>query len=454
MGSPTTHDSKPSTRTHEQARKVPLDALHKADREHFPTSAHAVDTMLDSVAADRTRLPNAVGPATPVAHKEGQIQQFAAVQNAIFELVDKGVEVAIRAIDRPEIPREHASKIGDMLALAASLAMAGSAGSIAVWLGRGIAARIEQKFIEDAVKDAVKRSFASRPAAAPRNLADLKDAFHQQLVFEQANIQNRFAREWSQIYERLSVLPPSELQAVTERASSAIERDASGVINDIADQTVIAWTNFVARAKYGGMTGWDFWERNGGKGAIALKGADKAPERESEDPTRSNVDPRAMRPSLDKRQRPMQDEHVGILEVFVDSLGHLVAHPEYGMRLDNVGPAVRARLAQLGRVRDLKVNKVIRVCSLTTNPPVPLASMLITADGYVRSVDWSNYQTMAIRNHEPPGIGRLIETHDCLTDLIHGRQTTDCHLNPGNDAKAIAAVAERAQNLPLTLLEA
>lgn len=454
MGSPTTHDSKPPTRALEQANKAAIDARRKADREHVPSSAHAVNTMLDSVAGDRMRVPNAVGPATPAAHAQGQMQQFAAVQNAVIKLVEDGAELAMRAIDRPEVPREHTSTLGDMLALAASLAMAGSAGSIAVWLGSRITSRVEQKFVEDTVKDAVKRSFASRPARAPRNLVDLKEAFNQQLVVERSNISNRFAIEWSQTYERLSVLSPAELTAVVDGASFLLTQDSGAILDAIADQTVIAWTNFVARAKYGGMTGWDFWEKNGGKNAITLHGAARPPERVSEDPTRSNVDPRAMRPSLDKRQRPMQDEHAGILEVFVDTLGHLVEHPDYGMRLDNVGPAVRARLAQLGRVRDLKVNKVIRVCSLTINPPVPLASMLITADGYVRSVDWSNYQTMTIRNHEPHGVGRLIETHGCMTDLIHGRQTTDCHLNPELDAKAITAVAERAQNLSLTLLEA
>jgi hypothetical protein len=454
MGTPTPHDSKSATRAREQATSVTIDARRKADREHLPSSAHAVDAMLDSVAGDRMRVPGAVGPATPAAHTEGQIQQFGAIQNAIFDMVAEGGGLALRAIEHPEVPPQHASALGDLLALAASLAMAGSAGSIAVWLARGIASRVEQKFVEDTVKDVVKRAFASRPARAPRNLVDLKDAFNQQLVLERANIRNRFASEWSQTYERLSVLPPAELQAVLARASSLITQDSSEVILEIADHTLIAWTNFLAQARYGGMAGWDFWEKNGGKNAIALQGAAKAPERVSEDPTRSNVDPRAMGPSLDMRQRPMQDEHVGILEVFVDTLGHLVAHPDYGMRLDKVGPAVRARLAQLGRVRDLKVNKVIRVCSARINPPVPLASILITADGYVRDADWSNYQTMTIRNHEPLGVGRLIETHDCMTDLIHGRQTTDCHLNPEVDAKAIATVAERAQNLPLTLLEA
>jgi len=178
------------------------------------------------------------------------------------------------------------------------------------------------------------------------------------------------------------------------------------------------------------------------------------PDRVSEDPTRSNVSPAAMGAALDTRRRPVRDEQFGILEVFVDTTGRLLVHPDYGMRLDNVGPAVRARLAQLGRVRDLKVNKVIRVCSLRSTPHVRLASILITADGYVRAADWSTYQTMSIRNQEPPGVGRLLETHACMTDLIRGNETASCRLTPEVDAKAIAVVAERAQNLSLTLLEA
>ncbi len=450
MSDPATHETTARGNDHKPA----VAAQRKADRDRLPSTSGAVDTMLDSVAGDALRVPSANKPVTPAAHAQGLIQQFAAIQNAIFDVVVTGRIRALRAIDSSEVPRERKSGLGDLLALAASLAVAGSAGSIAVWVGSKIASRLEQKFVEDAVKDVVKRAFAPRASAGPRDVDDLKEVFAQQLENQQIMAKNRLAEEWSRTHDQLSVLPPEELAAVVERVADVLKRDVADVVDHVTDQIVIAWTNFLARATHGSMKGWDFWERNGGKGDFPLEGAAKAPDRVSEDPTQGNVDPNAMGFALDKRQRPMQDEHFGILEVFVDTTGRLVAHPDYGMRLDNVGPDVRARLAQLGRVRDLKVNKVIRVCSLHINPPVPLASILITADGYVRSDDWSSYQTMSIRNQEPPGIGRVLETQHCMTDLIHGRETASCRLTPEVDAKAIAVVAERAQSLSLTLLEA
>ncbi len=66
--------------------------------------------------------------------------------------------------------------------------------------------------------------------------------------------------------------------------------------------------------------------------------------------------------------------------------------------------------------------------------------------------------------YEAPTAGNAYETrratlggasrYSRMTELIHGRETASCRLTPEIDAKAIATVAERAQNLSLTLLEA
>jgi hypothetical protein len=454
MGTPT-QETKPKDQ--HPTRNDAIAGRRKEERDRLPSSDGAVDGMLASIGGDSLRNLGDGGSkeVDPASHAEGQIQQIGMIQNAIFDVVRDGIKRGLDAIEKPEeLHESNGGALGELLALAASLALAGAGGGIAAWVAQDIGSAVTKKLVENTVKEAVKRAFAPRPAKGPRSLDDLKEAFGQQLVAASANIKNRFALEWSQMHDRLSVLPSAALTKAIDDMAQVLNTDTSTVIDQVADQTVIAWTNFVARAKYGGMRPWDFWAKNGGNGAIALDGAAAAPKAVNEDPTRGNVNPWAMAPSLDFRQRPMQDEHFGILEIFVDVFGHLIADPDYRMRLDNVGPGVRRRLAQLGRVRDLKINKVVRVCSLKINPPIPIASLLITADGYVRGTNWVNFHTMTLHHHKPLGLGYVRETLDCHIDLVHGKQTPDCHLNPEVDAKAIAAVAEQAQDLSLRHLEA
>jgi hypothetical protein len=201
------------------------------------------------------------------------------------------------------------------------------------------------------------------------------------------------------------------------------------------------------------MKGWDFWEKTGSAGGLTVAGAAPAPRSQEADPTRANIDPTQTTELLSSGQRPWQVEESGVLQLFVDGGGRLLQERGYGMRLDNVGPEVRRRVAQLGLVRDLPVNKTINVCSVQSKPLAIIASVLVTADGYVRATNWAAFQTAHIGHHEPPGPGRLRETHDCLEDLIQGSETNDCRLTPEVDAASIVKLVDRVQSLSLALLE-
>jgi hypothetical protein len=88
----------------------------------------------------------------------------------------------------------------------------------------------------------------------------------------------------------------------------------------------------------------------------------------------------------------MERTHVGILEIHLWRDGKLNAEPEYGMRLDNVGPEVRKAFKLSGKsVRDLRVNKIVRVSNVygQINPPRTDGAFLITADGHVRLTGWA-----------------------------------------------------------------
>lgn len=71
--------------------------------------------------------------------------------------------------------------------------------------------------------------------------------------------------------------------------------------------------------------------------------------------------------------------------------GALNGEPEYGMRLDNVGPRVREAFKTSGKtVRDLRVNKSVRVSNRhdQINPLRTDGAFLITADGHIRLTGW------------------------------------------------------------------
>lgn len=211
-------------------------------------------------------------------------------------------------------------------------------------------------------------------------------------------------------------------------------------------QTFIAWTNFLARSKHGAMNAWDHWTESGSPGAIELPGAQPKPAGGSPDPTRNNIAPNNNSGLLENIQRPMQEDAFGVLEIFVDAYGHVIDRPGYRMRLDHVGPKVRAQFRTAGKVRDLPVNKIVHMCShyhngVRVDPPASIASVLITADGYVRASNWSEFQRMHFEPKNgplgPDGIRRMFGWH-------HRRQR-DRRLShrPQGDAQRNLRVRER-----------
>jgi hypothetical protein len=88
---------------------------------------------------------------------------------------------------------------------------------------------------------------------------------------------------------------------------------------------------------------------------------------------------------------------------------HVVDLDGYRMRMDNVGPKVRQDFKTAGKVRDLPVNKIVHVCShhyqgVEVDPPTSVASVLITADGYVRAKNglYNNIEEFASTAQELP----------------------------------------------------
>lgn len=154
----------------------------------------------------------------------------------------------------------------------------------------------------------------------------------------------------------------------------------------------------------------------------------------------------------------MQEDAFGVLEIFVDPTGkYVIDHPGYRMRLDNVGPKVREEFRTAGKVRDLKVNKIVHMCTsryrgMRVDPPMSIAAVMITADGYVRASNWSQLQRLHFEPTkgpfwDPQGFG------DCMDTLNKGDETPDCHLDRDAMAADMTAFANAALELPLTWLE-
>jgi hypothetical protein len=85
------------------------------------------------------------------------------------------------------------------------------------------------------------------------------------------------------------------------------------------------------------------------------------------------------------------------------------------------------------------------------DPPVIVGGVAITADGYVRRNEME-----APVHYKQTGPGSLLDPtgfNKCADEIVHGRETSDCHLEQGVSEAAAKACAEAAQDLPLTYLE-
>lgn len=392
-------------------------------------------------------------------HREGVVQQIFAVRAALFEWIATGTKQGIKAIDKSEPPPPQ-SGLEELLVFAASMVISAAAGSSTVWLSSMVFAKVaasasdavkaaakrREKFFEDGLKEGIKKAFKFDPGKPARSLDDVKAAFGAEVDRQRAIALVRLGGEWSRLHDHLLTLSTAELEELSGKVTDGLH-DPGQLIAEVGDHTVVAWTNFLARARHGAMRSWDYWEPNGSPGAVKLPDATDPLAGGDRRATvaDANVDPAGVDPLLAHHQFMGDKDNCGLLQISLGESGGLIRETGYGMRLDSVGPDVRARIRTMGQVRDLKVNKLVRVCSWRLNPPVPIASFLITADGYIRR---SNLGELSLIHMDPQ-----TDKRECLTNLIYGKESADCHIaHDANDAQ-LATFAEWAQRQSLANLE-
>jgi hypothetical protein len=389
--------------------------------------------------------------------KKVLIEQLYKFVNAGFRGIDRAVISAMRGIDCPELPKTDTTKL--LLGIAASTVLGGGAGALAGWLAAeittaAVTARVAGT-TTSVVGGAITRAFQANSAQAVRSLDNVKDAFLDGLLIQLQDSETRFAAGWTDVYAGLSLFSVDELKWINRLHA---EGDQAELFAKIRHETFVAWANFLARAKHGAMGPWDHWQENGSRGAIALPGAEKKPTLDGPDPTRNNIAPDNDSPLLANVQRPMQEDAFGVLEIFVDTSGRIEDLPGYRMRLDNVGPKVREEFRTSGSVRDLRVNKVVHICShyhhnVRVDPPASIASLMITSDGHVRAINWSELQKMHFEPKDGP-VWDPMGFGECSDNIIHGKETADCNIDRKAMVTEVTAFAKLAQELPLTWLEA
>jgi hypothetical protein len=365
---------------------------------------------------------------------------------------------AIRELGKsPEVPKTDVT--AELVGLAASTLVGASSGAAVTWLlGSITTAGVTGQAaltVSGLLSGAVQKALGADRANAAASVSNALDGFAAAFTIQLMAARQDFVAGWEGVRAALSLLSADQLATVNELRAS---RDPASFHAEMRRHTFVAWTNFLARVKHGAMGAWDHWQQNGSPDAIALPGAAHKPMSSGIDPTRNNIAPSANSPLLENVQRPMQDDAFGVLEIFVDTQGRVVDRPGYRMRLDNVGPKVRDEFRTMRRVRDLKVNKVVHMCSyihdgVRVDPPASMASVMITADGYVRASNWSELQ----RVHFEPRKGPAWDPTgfaDCMDQTIHGKETADCHIDRKAMANDVSAFATAAQELPLSWLEA
>ena len=390
-------------------------------------------------------------------HRSGLVGQIQAVNQAFLRHFDDAREQARDRLQKHDVPAR--SEIWTMLNLAASTALAAAGGGIASALLSPLLESAERVAVASVLKKAISSAFHFDLAPTPRDPANLVRSYLDEVQHQASTRTDRLAATWSATHDALQSLPTAALELFAQNVTTVLEDEAYTTV--ALRHILVGWTNFLARARHGAMQ-WDPWQSGGGAGAIKLDGARDPwaePASTRSDPTTGNVDPKAMSWALARTQRPMMSEHYGILEIFLDSSGRIVDLPDYGMRLDNVGPDVRKEFQKMPRVRDLAVNKIVRLCAyrhdgVDVDPPVPIASVLITADGFVRAHDWARFMRVHVEESAPRkpwdikgDFGR------CMDQLIEGRETKSCHIDHASENADVAAFAERAQNLPLSYLK-
>lgn len=335
-------------------------------------------------------------PAAKVGDRVAAVTQFNASLEQMFKTMHHAlinVENLMRTPDRAK--EETWSKY---LGIAIAAVVAGLSGGTSAVLTASIADKVGSKLIGDTVKDLLKKAFVPKQISLPAGLGSIKHAFGKVCRQELDQAESRVIAEWGTMGARLYRENPAEVERL---ADANLDEVVSGKLSEAVERELLyGWTNFLARSIHGGQHGWDPLKENGGGTttlgrAIPLKGAAQNPYEQGPgalDPTYQNVAHGQMWWAVDNDQRSMEDDHYGILEIHLWGDGALNTHRGYGMRLDNVGPDIRSVIRQHGRVRDARINKIVRISwphAGQINPPRADSAFLITADGYIRLTNWA-----------------------------------------------------------------
>lgn len=373
------------------------------ERKTVPSVGGTVAQGLDHF--DPAQLPKGERPVTNGEHRAGLIAGIKGMRDGLFSAMDKGVIDARGATqERDKPPHVEGSILLSILGEAVSAVLAGSNATAALWLANKLVpsgAKPEIEFAKNAIKEVLKDSLHSalaRKSSAPRDVfPGLQQNFFTTVSREFSSRRQSLEQGWSSYSDKLSSLSDEQLQQAHSHAVNAIA--AEELQARIMDIVLVSWTNFLAMVE-NGHKGWDFWEKNGGEGASPTNAAAPAPSKIEEDPSHGNIDPAKTGNLVFSHGSPsalpgMQSyafdvtPSTGVLEVFCDWNG--VLSNEYGMAIANVGPQVRERLVTFGQVGKLPVNKNIHI--VTSDEAVGhdrvYASILVTADGYIRNVTGS-----------------------------------------------------------------
>jgi hypothetical protein len=450
-------DAAYEAKPHDRARGERLSAATRVDAPRPKQSQRVESPSTTGSVAAREAARRSSGDES--IYRQGLVGQLQEIPKHLLGVAKSGHERAERAMKEKEAPSINFTQ--ELLAAAATAALAAATGGAAGIVARSIISAGASKLVADLVKSSVTKAVNGAFDVPKVDLEDVHEAYLRALDLRIQTASAQLVHEWARVHVQLHALPTEEL----ERASAAAQLGPSEtgfLIEDACMKALIGWANFLARAKHGTMPGFDHWEEHGSKGAIALRGARdprKQPPENKTDTTAGNVDPKSARWMLAQRQRGGMAEHYGILEIFVDSYGRVIDIPGYRMRLDNVGPNVRKELRTLGTVRELAINKVVRLCSYVwqnqrVNPPITIASAFITADGYVRAYDWSQFQRMV---HTPEPKRHVLDIKGsvgrCIDQLIVGEETPNCHFAGDHMRAEVTQFAEAAQDLPLSYLK-
>jgi len=100
------------------------------------------------------------------------------------------------------------------------------------------------------------------------------------------------------------------------------------------------------------------------------------------------------------------------------------------------------------------VNKIIHVVSDPTQNPISVDGVIVvTADGYIREVNWPSNQQVAIDYENPVGPARVPEGIGAMKGLTAGKQSSKARRVASKEQANVTAIVELVQNLSLHQLK-